>query len=148
MAGWIKMPLGNRPPPRRLCVSWGPSSPPQKGGGADPALFGPCLLWPKGWMDQDGIWHGGGPWSRLHCARWGPISPPQKKAAEPPNFWPISIVAKRLDASTATLYEGRPQLRRLCVRWGPSSPSPKRGWSPPIFGQCLLWPNGCMYQDK
>ena len=30
----------------------GPS--PQKGGGA-PQIFGPCLLWPNGWMDQDGI---------------------------------------------------------------------------------------------
>jgi len=36
-------------------------------------------------MDQDGTWHGGGPWSRPHCARWGPSSPPQK-GAEPPIF--------------------------------------------------------------
>ena len=27
-------------------------------------------------MDQDGTWHGGGPWSRPHCARWGHSSPP------------------------------------------------------------------------
>ena len=20
-------------------------------------FFGPCLLWPTGWMDQDGTWH-------------------------------------------------------------------------------------------
>ena len=37
MAAWIKMPFGmevGRPQPKRLCVTWGPSSPPQKGGGA------------------------------------------------------------------------------------------------------------------
>ena len=27
-----------------------PVAPPQKG---DPQIFGPCLLWPNGWMDQD-----------------------------------------------------------------------------------------------
>jgi len=30
----------------------------------------------------------------------------------------------------------------------PHSPSTKgRGATPQIFGPCLLWPNGCMYQD-
>jgi len=27
-------------------------TPPAKKG-AQPPIFGPCLLWPKGWMDQD-----------------------------------------------------------------------------------------------
>jgi len=31
--------------------------------------------------------------------RWGPCSPLPKKRVEPPNFWPISIVANPLDAS-------------------------------------------------
>jgi len=22
-------------------------------------IFGPCLLWPNGWMDQDATWYGG-----------------------------------------------------------------------------------------
>ena len=26
-------------------------------------------------------------------------------------------------------------------------PVPPKGGQPPIFGPCLLWPNGCMYQD-
>jgi len=42
-------------------------------------IFGPCLLRPNGWMDQDGTWHGGGPLRRPHCARWGPSSPPPKR---------------------------------------------------------------------
>ena len=37
---------------------WGPRSPFPKGGRA-PQIFGPCLLWPKGWMDEAGTWHGG-----------------------------------------------------------------------------------------
>ena len=39
-------------------------------------ICGPCLLWQKGWMDQDGTWHGGRPWSSPHYARWGHSSPP------------------------------------------------------------------------
>jgi len=38
MAGWIKIPLSTKV-------------------GLDP-----CLLWPNDWMDQDGTWHGRGPW--------------------------------------------------------------------------------------
>jgi len=44
-----------------------PPTPPQKGG-RDPQIFGPRLLWPNSWKDQDGTWHGGGPRSRPHCA--------------------------------------------------------------------------------
>ena len=59
MAGWIKVPLGRE-------VGLGPSdivldgymetqlSLPQKG--AESPIFGPCLLWPNGWMDQDATW--------------------------------------------------------------------------------------------
>ena len=57
-AGWIKMPYGGRPPPRRHCVRLGPSSP-TKGGTS--SIFVPCLLWPNGWIDQDAIWYGGKP---------------------------------------------------------------------------------------
>ena len=60
--------------------------PPQKGDGVYSPIFGPCLLWPNGWMDQDGTWHGGRPWSRPHCARWGSSSPPQK-GGRSTQFW-------------------------------------------------------------
>ena len=51
-AGWIKMPLG-------MEVGLGPGDnvlrgdpvPPKRGTATQ--LFGPCLLWPNGWMDQD-----------------------------------------------------------------------------------------------
>jgi len=79
--------------------------------------------------------------------------PSPKRGQSTPNFRPIFIVAKRLDASRikiqdATLYAGRPQPRRLCVLWGPSYPQKKRTQPPyPIFGPCLLWPNGWMDED-
>jgi len=96
---------GARPWPRQLCVRWGPRSPPQKRGRASPQIFGPCLLWPNGWMDEAGTWHGGRPQPRRLCVTWGPSPLPQKVAegAFLPNVWPISIVAKGLDASRCHL---------------------------------------------
>jgi len=31
-------------------------------------IFGPCLLWPNGWRDQDATWY-------THCVGWGRSSP-------------------------------------------------------------------------
>jgi len=95
-AGWIKMPLG-------MEVGLGPGDfmldadhlPLSKKGTAPP-IFGPYLLWPNGWMDQDGTWYGGEPRSRPHCARWGPSSPSPKRG-QSPHIRPVSLVAKRLD---------------------------------------------------
>jgi len=50
---------GGRPRPRPHSARWGPSSPSAKG--VQSPIFGPCILWPNGWMDQDGTWHGSGP---------------------------------------------------------------------------------------
>jgi len=41
---------GGRPRPRSHCVRWGPSSLLPKG--AQPPIFGPCLLWPNGCPSQ------------------------------------------------------------------------------------------------
>jgi len=42
-----------------------------------------------------------------------------------PNFWPMSIVPKRLDGSRCHLVwnGGRPRPKRHSVKWGPSAPS-------------------------
>ena len=65
-----------------------PLPPPQKMGGA-PQIFGPCLLRPNGWMDQDITWHGGRP-QRLNPGDFvldGDTVPfPQKGAKPPPQF--------------------------------------------------------------
>jgi len=90
-AGWVKMALGMDVGlgPEDIVLDGDPSAAPLPKRGAEPSspIFGPCLLWPNGWMDQDGTWHGGGPWSRPHCARWGP-SPLSKKGGTP-NFRPF-----------------------------------------------------------
>jgi len=88
-AAWITVPLGTEVGliPSDFMLDVAPAPLP-KNGAEPPSLpiFGPCPLWPNGWMDQDSIWHGGGPWSAPHCARWGPSSPPQKGAGPLPAF--------------------------------------------------------------
>ena len=100
-AGCITMPLGMEEGlnPGEFVFD-GEPAPSLKRGGATSPIFGLWLLWPNGWMDQDGTWHGSGPWSRPHCARRGTSSPPPKRRQSPlQNFRPIFIVAKRLDES-------------------------------------------------
>ena len=56
-ASWIKMPLGTE-------VGLGPShivldgdpAPSKRGTAPSPPIFGRCLLWPNGWMDEDVTW--------------------------------------------------------------------------------------------
>jgi len=110
MAAWIKMSLG-----MELglgpgdCVRWGPRSPSPKGG----TIFGPCLLWPNGWMGEAGTWHGGMLQPRRLCFRWGP-SPSPKRGRSPPIFGPSLLWPNGWMHQGATWYGGRPQPRRLC----------------------------------
>jgi len=86
MTGWIKMSLGREVGlgPKGHCVTWGPSSPPRKTVQSTP-IFGPCLLWPNGWMDQDATWYGGShdlgifTWTLTH--QWRRIFPEPCPAA-------------------------------------------------------------------
>jgi len=68
-------------------VWWGPSYPKNRGHTHHHPVFGPCSLWPNGWMDEDDSWYGSRPQPRPHCIRRGPSS------AQPPSFWPVSTVA-------------------------------------------------------
>ena len=74
-SGLIKMKLGMH------CVKWGPSSPSPKG--AQPPIFRPYLLRPKGCIDQDVTWYGTRSRPRRLCVRWGPRTPPQKGGGAP-----------------------------------------------------------------
>jgi len=116
--------------------------------GVEPSNFRPCLFWPNNWMDQDGTWLEVGLSPGDFVLDGDPAPSPKGGGAPLANFRPISIVAKRLDASRCHLAGMQAQPRGLCVRWGPSSPSQKGGGAPsPIFGPVLLWPNGWMHQD-
>jgi len=56
--------------------------------GAQPQIFGPYLLWPKGCMDQDAAWYGGSFRPRRLCVRWGvgDHAPTSQKGAEALKF--------------------------------------------------------------
>ena len=88
MAAWIKMSLGMEVGlgPDNFVLDGTPLPSPKRG--RNPQILDPCLLWPNGWVDQDGTWHGGRPQPRELCVRWRP-SPP------PPNFRPMFIVSCR-----------------------------------------------------
>ena len=94
MVAWIKISLGMGLWPRRLCVRWGPRSPSPKGG-PSPQIFGPCLLWPNGWMDVAGLAILLGMEVGLSpgdCAIWGPSPPPAKGSGAPsPIFGPFLL---------------------------------------------------------
>jgi len=86
MAGWIKMPLGTEVSlsPGHIVLNGDPL-PPHRGKAA-PSIFGPCLLWPNGWMDQDATWYIGRPsfppkkgiaapfLAHVYCGKRSPIS--------------------------------------------------------------------------
>ena len=51
----LGMEVGLRP--GHIVLDGDPAPPPQeKGAVAQPPIFGPCLLWPNGWMHQDATW--------------------------------------------------------------------------------------------
>ena len=90
------MPLGMEEglDPGEFVLDGDPALPPRKGGGARSPIFGLCPLWPNSRMDHDGTLHKGGP--SYIVLDWDLTPLPKTGLA---NFRPISIVAKRLDAS-------------------------------------------------
>jgi len=61
-----------------------------------PPIFGPSLLWPNGWMDQDATWYGSRPQLKRLCVRWGPGStlPKNWGRAPYPIFGPFLLWSK------------------------------------------------------
>jgi len=114
-AGCIKMRLGMEVglSPGYFVSDGDPDPLPQKG--AEPPIFGPCLLWPNDCMDQDANWCGGRPRPRHDIVLDGDPAPPQKRGRAPlPNFRPISIVDKRLDASR-WMHAGMLDALTVCI---------------------------------
>jgi len=81
-AGQIKIPLGTEVNVGSDVVLDGVAAPLKW---AQPLVFGSCLVWPNGWMDEDATWYGSRPWPRPHCIRRGPSSP--RKGHSVPLFW-------------------------------------------------------------
>ena len=61
--------------PSHIVLDGDPAPPPKKEGTA-PSIFGPCLLWPNGWMDQDATWYRGRPRLSGHIVLDGDPAPP------------------------------------------------------------------------
>jgi len=82
---WINMSLGVELglDPGGFVLDGDPAPHPKKGAVPPPPIFGPCLLWPNGGMDQDGTWHGGRPQPRRLCVKWDP-APSTKRGLSPP----------------------------------------------------------------
>jgi len=102
---------------------------PEKGHTHPHPIFGPCLLWPNGWMDQDATWYGDKPWPRRRCVRWGRSSP--IKRTQPTVFASCLLWPNGWMDEDASGYGSRPQPRPHCIRRGPSSPP--KGHSSPLF---------------
>ena len=114
--GWMNQDAtwyDGRPRPGQHCVRCKPSS---TSNGHNPhphPNFGPCLLWSNGWMDQDATWYEGRPYPRPLCVTWGPGSRLQQ-GAQPPNFRPMSIVARWLPILATAEHFHNSFTVRLC----------------------------------
>jgi len=121
--GWLKMKLGMEVSlgHGHIVLDGNPALYSPETARSSLSIFGPCLLWPNNWMDQDSTWYGGKPWPRPHCDRWDCSSPPEKRAQLPilgrHLLWPNSWMDQ-----DEIWHGGRHRPKRHCVRWGPSSP--------------------------
>jgi len=132
MARWINMPLGKKVDidPSDIVLDGDPALRSPKKGQPLP-VFGPCLLWPNGCIDQDATWYGGRPQPRPHCARWGPNSRSPKRCT-PPIFGPCLLRPNSWMDQDATWYYSRPRPGQHYVRCGPSCTS-RKGTAPSKF---------------
>jgi len=123
---------GPRPWPH--CFRWGPIFLSPKGGGT-PSIFGPYLLWPNGWMDQDATWYEGRTPPRRLCVRWGPSSSLPKTAAEPPPQFSAYVHCGQTDGwiKMALGMEVGLGLGHIVLHGEPAPSPPKGGGAPPQF---------------
>jgi len=120
-----------------------------------PKKIRPCLLWPNGWMDQYGTWHGDRPQLRQLCVRWGPSPSPKRGRTPSPIFGPFLLWPNRQMPGCIKMPLGMEIGLSLgdCVRWGPSTtlldpaPLPKKGGNPPNFRSMFIVANGFIDQD-
>ena len=107
-------------------------------------IFGPCLLWPNGRMNQDATSYVGRAQPRRHCVRWEPSSPLLKPLQFSANIrcgqtagWTNMPLGMKVGLGSGDfVFDGHP------------APLQEKGTTPyPIFGPRLLWPNDWMDQD-
>jgi len=132
MPGWNKMSLGMEGLRRGDFVLDGDPAPlPKKG--AEPPIFGPCLLWPNGCMDQDATWCEDRPRPSDTVLDGDPAPSPKRRQRPPPIFGSCLLWPNDCMDQYATWYGGRPRSRPHCAGWGPSSPAQKGGAAPQLL---------------
>ena len=124
----------------------GDAAPPKKAHSSAPPIFGPYLLRPNGWMDQNSTWYGRRPGPRRLCVRRGPSSPLPKRGQSPTIFGPCLLWPNGGMDQGGTWRGGGlgPGHIVLDGERGPSSPPPTRGQSPQFLahvycGQTAGW---------
>ena len=105
-AGWMKMALGMEVGlgPGDFVLDGDPCSYPQnKGHTHHHLVFGPCLLWPNGWMDEDATWCGSRYRPRPHCVRRA-LALRETGTAPPHLFGPCLLWPRSPISATAELW--------------------------------------------
>jgi len=110
-----------------LCLMW--TQLPQKKGHTNPhPIFGPCLLWPNGWMDEHAAWYRSRPRPRPHCTTRDPSSRERGTAATPPTYLVTGQLAdtpthglptRGLDNSRSRRCRQKGKLSTRSRRWHP-----------------------------
>ena len=131
--------------PSHIVLDGDPAPIPQKGD--RPPIFGPFLLSPNGWMQQDATWYGGRP--QPNCVRWGPSVPSPKGAQSPAQFsanvlcgqttgWTKMALGMEVGLGSGDfVFDGDPA----------ELPPEQRAHHQPVTGPCLLWPKGWIDED-
>ena len=111
MAGWIKMPLHREVDldPGDIVLDGDPAPPK----GAQPPIFGPCLLWSNSWVDQYVTWYRGRPQPRPHSVRWDPAPPPERGTAASLFF--LGFVALKMLSSECNHFRWLMILNSQCL---------------------------------
>ena len=120
----------------------GSQLPPEKPAQPPHQIFGPCPLWPNGWMDHDATWYRGKPRPRRHCVRWGrpPQLPPPKRGTAPqfPVHVCCGLTAPWIKTPCGTEVDLGP--RHIVLDGDPAPCQKGHSNPPPCFRPCLLWP--------
>jgi len=102
-------------------------------------------MWPNGWMDEGGTWHGVRPQPRRLCVRWGPRPPPQKGGGTPQFSIHVycSQTAAWIKKSLGTEVGLGPY--DIVLDWDPARqfPLPKKGAEPPPHFSAHFWATVC-----
>ena len=80
-------------------------------------VFGPRLLWPNGWMDEDATWYGSRPRLRPHCIRRGSSAARNGHSSPPHLFGPCLLWPRSpISATAELLYKRSPKMVSVRVR--------------------------------